>query len=413
MPTTTSSRRRPSRRRPCAAVGLGLFLTTWAAFAAAPMPGSHPTRIPATGDVVLATLPGQDIPQHLEGPMRALAEDPENVEAATAVARHYLEIASARSDPRYAGYARAALAPWWTLDEPPAPVLRLRARYRQHRHDFTGALADLERLLARRPHDAGALLLMASVQRVRGDLAAAGSTCERLRAVTRSAWGDACRIEIAALTGALETARAELRSLLGARETGGALRAWLHTLGAEMALQAGDPGAAIRHLETARAETEGTDTYRLGLHADALLSHGDPAAARRLLEAHTDVDALLLRLAIAERRLGDPAWRTHHETLEARFAAAARRGDSLHWRERARAALVLADAPERAVAAAQRNWQTQRELADARLLARAAVASGRPETAEPVYAWMQRHGTQDRALATALKTAGLLTKDSR
>jgi hypothetical protein len=58
------------------------------------------------------------------------------------LARRYFELAMAQGDPRYVGYAEAALRN--AENDPPAEVLFVRGLLKQYRHDFNGALADLE-----------------------------------------------------------------------------------------------------------------------------------------------------------------------------------------------------------------------------------------------------------------------------
>jgi hypothetical protein len=107
---------------------------------------------------------------------------------------------------------------------------------------------------------------------------------------------------------------------------------------------------------------------------------------------------LLLRLAIAQRRLRHPQASDSLRRLDERFAAARLRGDSLHRREEALAALDLHDDPARALALAQAQWRQQKEPADARLLVRAARAAGRPEAAEAVWQFARASGLRDIAL---------------
>lgn len=368
-----------------------------AANATTPMPGGA-TRTPEDNTTRLATLPEASVSERLAPSRRRLEESPRDLAAATRLAREYLILANRHGDPRFAGRARAVLRPWWDQASPPSSVLYLRARYHQHRHDFTGALADLDRLLERAPDDANGWLLRASIQRTTGDLEAAARSCRRLQALGTGLWGLACQLDVDALRGNLAAARRGLTDALQRDTATPAQRTWLRTLAGATALQAGEPDVAVRWLRTADATAQTTDAYRLGLHADALLRTGDAAQARALLRSQTDNDALLLRLAIAERRLGNPVWREHRDTLVARFAAAERRGDGIHWRERARTALDLTDEPRTALHAAERNWQQQRELADARLLVRAALAAGQPAAAAPVRRWVRHHGVQDRYL---------------
>ncbi|MGH8479844.1 MAG: hypothetical protein ACREXK_09760 [Gammaproteobacteria bacterium] len=67
------------------------------------------------------------------------------------LAGRYVELGQGQSDPRYYGYAQAALEPWWTLPDPPVDVLLLRAAIHQGRHAFDAAIKDLSRLLAKDP----------------------------------------------------------------------------------------------------------------------------------------------------------------------------------------------------------------------------------------------------------------------
>ncbi len=43
----------------------------------------------------------------------ALAAQPGNADLAVRLARRYYDEVAAEGDPRYIGYAQAALAPWW------------------------------------------------------------------------------------------------------------------------------------------------------------------------------------------------------------------------------------------------------------------------------------------------------------
>ena len=101
-----------------------------------------------------------------------LKDEPNNLPLAIRLARGYLELGRVTGDPRYAGYAQAALAPWWDLNQPPEEVLVLRATLRQRVHQFDAALADLadcaERQSSQRPGAAHAGNGAAGAGRIRG-----------------------------------------------------------------------------------------------------------------------------------------------------------------------------------------------------------------------------------------------------
>src|SRR5204863_8055413 len=158
-----------------------------------------------------------------------------------------------------------------------------------------------------------------------------------------------------------------------ARDASPAEKVWVQTRLAELALRTGDAARAERHFRAALGERV-DDQFLLGAWSDFLLDRGRPAEVVPLLERWTRSDILLLRLALAEQALGLPAAKEHIAALQARFDAAALRGDKLHQQEEARFNLYLRGDPARAVALSQENWKLQREPRDARILFEAAIA---------------------------------------
>src|ERR1700750_758120 len=84
--------------------------------------------IPSSGSQVLEHLPTRADPtQRALADLRArLKAEPGNVAVAVELARRYVTVARNDADPRYLGYAQAALAPWWAQPKPPPDVLVLR-----------------------------------------------------------------------------------------------------------------------------------------------------------------------------------------------------------------------------------------------------------------------------------------------
>src|SRR5262245_3520036 len=101
--------------------------------------------IPAADSLILEHLPfaaDDPVMRELSALRGQLNKDPENLPLALHLARRYLELGRVTGDPRYAGYAQAALRRWWDLNPPPGEVLILRATLRQRLHQFDAALAD-------------------------------------------------------------------------------------------------------------------------------------------------------------------------------------------------------------------------------------------------------------------------------
>lgn len=360
---------------------------------------AEPYRPPHDTEV-LETLPasGDAGQRELRQLSATLAEDPMNRRLAVTVARRYIQAARTEADPRYHGYAQAALAPWWDLAAPPVEVLLLRAVVRQGRHDFDGALADLDRVLAARPRDSQAWLTRAFVLQVQGRYDAAMTSCRRLAPTADALVTATCIGRVESLSGRAEAGYGRLRRALDAApDAPERIRVWALTVLAETAARRGDPAVADTHFRDALAPGV-RDSYLLGAYADFLLDQGRAEEAAALLKGEMRIDALLLRLTIAEHRLDRAAAADHTAVLRARFAAGSARNDTRHLREEARFTLEVLGQARRALALAKENWRTQREPADARLVLAAAAAANAPGEAHAVLDWLGRTGLEDAAL---------------
>lgn len=368
---------------------------------------------PASGQQVLERLPGRFDPVQRElGRLRAgLAANPSDLARAAALARRHIEQARREGDPRYLGYAQAALAPWWKLprQQAPAEVLVLRATLVQSTHAFGEALADLDEVVRRDAGNSQAWLTRATIQLVTGDHAGARASCARLFGRAPDLVLQTCLASVGSLAGQARASYRQLERTLAARADSPApLRAWSLTLLAEMAERLGEHAAADTHFRTA-LQADPQDAYLLAAYADFLLERGRAQDVLRLLGTRTQADALLLRHALALSRLGSPEAGRQVAALRARFEAARRRGDTVHRREEARFALELDGDPTAAARLAKLNWTVQKEPADLRILARAARASGDAEADRLVRDWLRRSRLEDRTLDSAAQQAGART----
>ena len=380
----------PNRQGPVIVLVSGLLLLAGStASVAAPF-------LPKDDDEILEYLPasaGAD--RELRDQQRTLRQNPRNLALATRVARALIGRGRSEADPRYYGYAQAALLPWWEEPSPPPAVGVLRATLRQHRHDFQGALTDLAAVLALQPRNAQARLTRAVILGVRGAPEAALRECLLLSRLVNTLAAATCIGNAAGLTGQAPQGYRLLREALEqSANAGGEEALWALTVLAEIAARQGWPQVAKRHFQQALAY-QLRDVYLLGAYADFLLDEGRPAEVVQLLKEDTRPDGLLLRLTLAERQLGSAAFPDHTAALDARMAANRRRGDTRHLREEARYYLHVRDQPKRALALAVANWTVQREPADARLVLEAALAAGDNKAAAPVVRWLEATGLQD------------------
>lgn len=381
-----------------------LLLLTAGSLQAAP-------RTPTADTEVLERLPlraGSSAQREL-ATLRAQARaNPADADAAVRLAERYFDQAMAQGDPRYVGYAEAALNK--VAGAPSAARLAMQGQLMQYRHDFDEALRAFAAALKLDPDLAEAHAWRAAIFLVQADYAQALGECEALHKLERPVLQAGCSGLAQAYGGQL---------LAGERTLGNALadaalpesRLWLLTRLAEVAAWRGQPELAERHYRAA-LQLGLDDSYLLAAWCDFLLDQGRPAEVVRQLAGWEGSDPLLLRLAEAESALKLPAAAAHVQALGERFAAAGQRGDTTHRAEEARYQLKLRNDPARAVQLARANYAVQREPRDARVLLEAAIAAGDSAAAQPVLAWLRRSGFEDAQLrkladSAAARSAGV------
>ncbi|NVI85299.1 tetratricopeptide repeat protein [Janthinobacterium sp. BJB401] len=365
---------------------------------------------PKDGGAVIEQLPRRADATQLE--LRALRQQlnttPQDLAQASALAQRYIALARSDTDPRYLGYAQAALAPWWRQAAPPVPVRLLRATILQSTHHFGPALQDLDAVIAQQPQNGQAWLTRATVLTVQGDYAKATASCARLSALTTQLVTVTCLANIASVTGRAASSE-RLLELTLQRSAGAApeLESWAATLLAEMATRRGEWALAEARYTRALAQ-QPRDSYLLGAYADFLLDRQRPQEVVKLLKEQQRIDALLLRYALALQALPgqQAAFLAAKAELAARFNAAMQRGDTVHQREQARFALFVQQDVPAALQLAQKNWAIQKEVPDMRILLEAALAARNYSAAQPVLAWITANGVEDVALQRLVRQLG-------
>jgi len=355
---------------------------------------------PSDDSAVLERLPtrrGDPVIAELRQLRAALAASPKDAATAARLAQRYFDLAMAEGDPRYVGYAEAALRPW-PGDDAPAAILFTRGLLRQYRHDFASGMKDFERALQRDPGYVDARAWRAAIFMVQADYAAAARECAALRGYASELTTTGCLAYVEATTGKTRAAYERLSAALARQPNASAgTRLWIQTRLAEMAWRLGDVPLAERHFAAA-LKLGVTDNFLLAAYADFLLEQGRAKEVVALLQDWARSDTLLLRLAIAEQRLKLPAAQAHTQALADRFAAAALRGERLHMGEEARFLLDLKGDARAALAVGLENWKEQREPRDALVVLEAAAAARDAKAAAPVLQWLNDSGFESERL---------------
>jgi Tfp pilus assembly protein PilF len=365
--------------------------------------------VPTTDAQVLATVPARATDpraRELVALRAAWRAQPQDLETAVRLARRYFDEVAAEGDPRYVGYAQAAMQPWWGQADPPAAVRVLRAMVFQFDHRFAPAVADLDGALRAEPDNAAAWAWRTAIVMVQGDYVQARRSCEGLAPLVTPLTAAACRAQVDAITGQAAAAAGRLRAALAAaRDASAPERLWSLTRLAETEERRGEFAAAEAAFREALALGV-PDVYLLAAYTDFLLDRGRAAEVLVLLKNSGRADVLLLRLAIAAKAVQAPSASGYSAEMAARFAAARLRGDTTHQKEESRFVRALQSDVPRALALAQANWAVQKEPADARILLEAALAARNPAAAQPVLDWMASSRIESvalQALAAQLK----------
>lgn len=370
-----------------------LFCSATSAFATAHIPKSDATVLER-----LPFKPNDPVARELANMRAELQRNPRNLVVAVKLAGRYYGMVGEEGDPRYLGYAQAALAPWWDLPEPPLEVQVVRASLLQFRHDFAAAYADLDQVLVRDPRNAQARVLRAIIAIVQARYDAARADCHSLNGLTSNIIVIGCEAMVDGLTGKAASAYTSLNTAFGkARNLSANEQLWVLTRLAELSQRLGNTAATEAHFKQAIALGM-SDTFLLAAYSDFLLDQKRPAEVIALLKDKTRSDGLLLRLLFAESNLNLPVAKEREAILTARYLAAQLRGDTVHQQEEARFSLQVLGNPKKALALAQENWKVQLEPRDARIFLEAALAMKDPGSAQPVLQWLASSKIEDRYL---------------
>lgn len=371
--------------------------------------------IPAQDSEVVERLPlsaTDPSVRRLDSLRKQLAARPDDASLRVEIARRYFDLSMAQGDPRYVGYASAAIAPLATSAAGNADYWLVRGMLQQYTHDFAGALASLARASELAPQSPEPFSWRSAIFMVQARYLEAQAECTRMAPMVEPLVAVGCATYVRAANGDLGGSFASLRQAIAAApQASPELRVWAYTRVAEMALRLQRNDLAAEFFEQA-LKLGVTDQFLLGAYADYLLQRQRPREVIQLLADWERSDVLLLRLALAGRAANDSRAEPWARQLRERFEAAARRGDRLHEQEAARFELDIERNPARALPLAVRNYQVQKEPRDAEILLRVADAAKDLQAAKPALAWLQSSGYEDPRLAeiakrlTALPTPG-------
>ncbi len=295
------------------------------------------------------------------------------------LANNYLAQAAQPGQSRLYGLAQAALKPLIeTADSEKnqnKDLWLVWAQVQQHQHNFLVAQQALAKVLQQDPANISANLLAARIYVILENPLAARNACLKLLGSADLFTVTACSLEANTYlhTGELSSSYQQLSQLVATQGLPSDERGtWLIQMLADMAIRNDDPTAAASWLE--QRLPNATVNY-LAQWADVELAlNNAPKVLAHLTQVVSSApemdDALLLRLALAEKKINVPnhAWQ---QQLAERVALREQRQDTLHANELAVYYLDINPNPEKALQWAKINFVSAREYNDKKLLARA------------------------------------------
>jgi hypothetical protein len=333
---------------------------------------------PQSNDDIIAqwAAPSNAALQSLKTASRLQPNDPATI---LALANSYLAQAAQPGQSRFYGLAQAALKPLIEKNIASPQLWLVWAQVQQHQHNFVIAQAALEKVFAADPSNETANLLAARIFIIQEKPLAARNACLKLLGKADLLTITACSLEANSYLhpNDLNNSYQQLAELVKHQGLPDDERAtWLIQLLADFAMRNNDPATAATWLQ--QRLTNASVNY-LAQWADVQLALGNTQTVLTQLAPIVNAapemdDALLVRLALAEKNIGkEPvAKQKHWQTqLAERIALRELREDSLHASELALYYLDIAPNAQKALQWAEVNFSNTREYSDKKLLARA------------------------------------------
>ena len=323
---------------------------------------------------------------------------PANAADLLAAIRQAIALSRQTADPRYLGQAQALIGTLWNNPSASYDIATLQATIEQSRHEFSAARKTLQLALNKQTAShAQAWLTLATIERVQANYSAAEAACKSIRTPAAQMYAQACLLETRSLQGRWDEARQGFNALLREQRQP-SQQAWLLSLLAENEERAGNATTALK--QYALSLSIESDGYTALAYADALLRQNQASLALTSLQNQPNSDSVLIRRAIAYKRLGDIYYQHLAGELNARFAAAAQRQDNNpgHAREQAMHALYIQGNAQAALAFAQANLKLQREPLDWLIAIQSATQLGQATEKTKLLQDAAKTGLQDMRL---------------
>lgn len=315
---------------------------------------------------------------------------PQDLSISLAYARAVFQIGLAEGDLRWFGAAKAAILPWWKIDDLPADALFIRGLVKQGFHDFNGGLADINKAIDLNPNKAEFWSWRFAMHLLKTDLVAALKDCESMDRLFGQDESKAYRAILLYRTGDPQTAIGFLKILGNSPNfQSTSSKEWLALHLGEAYRVAGQSEMAIDTLQKQLKITPKSHMIKLSL-AEIFVQEGQYLKVKQMSGSVAPTDALLMQYVLANKGLQDPAEKNLSLLLESRLKSQSLRQEELIERPQLIYFIDYANDPAAGLRLSIENWKIQQEPRDAVLFLKAALAMKQPHAAQDVLAWLEK-----------------------
>ena len=302
----------------------------------------------------------------------------EDISSVVILANNYLAQAAQPGQSRFYGLAQSALKPLIAKNSQDKNLWLAWAQVQQHQHNFLIAQEALKKVLQEDPVNENANLLAARIYVIQENPIAARNSCLKVLGSADLLTVTACSLEANSYLhpNDIQNTYKQLADLVNRQGLPNDERAtWLIQLLADLAVRNNDLESASfwlkKNLQNASVNylAQWADVQLAQNHSEIVFNH-----LTEIIKATTDIDdALLLRLALAEKKLNKTTdWQ---KQLTERVGLREQRQDTLHASDLAYYYLDINPDSKRALHWAKINFSNTREYSDKQLLARAEKAN--------------------------------------
>ncbi|OUS27374.1 hypothetical protein A9Q99_15360 [Gammaproteobacteria bacterium 45_16_T64] len=363
--------------------------------------------VPTSRTHVITTLPSFMVT--LQRTQKHERQDTAQLSERIQQAQTYLDSAQKNNDPRWMGYAQAALNPWWNISEQYPKVALLKATILQNRHQFPSALVELNSVLNQQPRNTQALLTRAHVYMMQTDYTSAQQDCQRILWLSQPTLGVNCLAQVNGLTGKGLLAIQQLTQLLADNLTlSSTEREEIHITIATIAHRHQQKDVALQNYQKAYAINP-NNGYLIEQFTDYLIENNLSEMLITLF-SHIGIDNLKknlhqqIKMAQYYQLVGDTQLSTFKSELDDSFTSSKIRKELFPHKEYALFSLSILNKYNQALHSALKNWKIQQAPSDAILVLRAAIASQQLQQAQSVIQWVKDTRLYDHRIDSLINT---------